>query len=59
MNMIMKLVNTYFVSKLLIRVPVIDRDWIVVIKKELGLEYRLENTHFTEYTFKEFLQELM
>jgi hypothetical protein len=55
----MKLVNTYFVSKLLIRVPVIDRDWIVVIKKELGLEYRLENTHFTEYTFKEFLQELM
>ncbi|MDQ1339380.1 MAG: hypothetical protein QG567_532 [Campylobacterota bacterium] len=42
----------------LIRVPMIDRDWITIYKKELGLEYRLDGTHFIEYTFKEFEDEL-
>jgi cytidyltransferase-like protein len=41
-------------KQLLIRVPMIDRDWITVYKRELGIEYRLDNTHFIEYTFKEF-----
>ena len=36
----------------------IDRSWITVYKKELGVEYRLDNTHCTEYTFDSFSQEL-
>lgn len=42
----------------LIRVPMIDRDWITLYKQELGLEYRLDMTHFTEYTPKTFQDEL-
>jgi len=36
--------------KILVRVPMIDRDWLTLYKKELGIEYRLDATHFTEYT---------
>ena len=36
--------------RLLIRVPAIDREWPVLIKKELGIEWRLDKTHYTEYT---------
>lgn len=42
----------------LIRVPMIDRDWITLYKKELGVEYRLDKTHFIEYTLKTFTSEL-
>lgn len=42
----------------LIRVPMIDRDWITLYKKELGLESRLDTTHFTEYTLEDFQKEL-
>lgn len=42
----------------LIRVPMLNRDWITLYKKELGLEYRLDTTHFTEYTLNGFTQEL-
>ena len=42
----------------LIRVPMIDREWIAVYKKNLGLDYRLDKTHFIEYTFEEFQNEL-
>jgi len=45
-------------KKLLIRVPMIDREWIVIYKKELNLEYRLDSTHFTEYTYEQFNDEL-
>lgn len=45
-------------KRFLIRVPMIDREWIAVYKKELGLEYRLDRTHFTEYTFEQFKNEL-
>ncbi len=45
-------------KRFLIRVPMIDREWIVIYKKELGLEYRLDRTHFTEYTFIQFKNEL-
>lgn len=45
-------------KNLLIRVPMIDREWIAVYKKEIGIEYRLDNTHFTEYTYQSFLQEM-
>ena len=44
--------------KILIRVPIIDRDWITLYKKELGIEWRLDETHYIEYTLKGFQQEL-
>lgn len=44
--------------KFLIRVPMINRSWIDLYKKELGLEYRLDKTHFIEYTFEGFKNEL-
>lgn len=43
----------------LIRVPMLDRDWITLYKKELGLEYRLDTSHFIEYTVENFTQELL
>jgi ubiquinone/menaquinone biosynthesis C-methylase UbiE len=44
--------------KLLIRVPMFDRDWRVPLKKEVGVDYRLDETHFIEYTFSEFKKEI-
>ena len=44
--------------KFLIRVPMLNRSWIDLYKKELGLEYRLDKTHFIEYTFEGFKEEL-
>jgi len=44
--------------KFLIRVPMLNRSWIDLYKKELGLEYRLDKTHFVEYTLEGFKEEL-
>jgi len=44
--------------KLLIRVPMINRDWKVLYKKELGLDYRLDKTHYIEYTEEDLIEEL-
>lgn len=35
--------------RFLIRVPVFERDWTVPLRKELGLPYLGDLTHFTEY----------
>lgn len=45
-------------TKYLIRVPMFDRDWIPLYKKELGLEWRLDLTHYTEFTKESFYREL-
>ncbi|MBU2544899.1 class I SAM-dependent methyltransferase [Patescibacteria group bacterium] len=45
-------------DKILIRVPMINRDWITLYKKELGLEWRLDGGHFTEYTLESFKKEI-
>jgi len=42
----------------LFRVPMLDREWIVLYKKELGLDYRLDPTHHIEYTLEQFKEEL-
>ena len=47
------------VSEILIRVPMLNRSWIDVYKEELGLEYRLDKTHFIEYTFETFNEEML
>ena len=44
-------------KRVLVRVPLIDRDWITLYKKELAVDYRLDPTHFIEYTFDEFKKE--
>lgn len=42
----------------LIRVPLITRDWVSCYKKSRGLEYRLDKTHYIEYTELEIKKEL-
>jgi len=44
--------------KILIRVPMFNRDWITLYKKELGIEWCLDSTHFTEYSLESFQEEL-
>lgn len=43
--------------RLLIRVPAIDREWPVIMKQELGIEWRLDKTHFTEYRNNELISD--
>jgi len=55
----LKKVKKQFSAKyFLIRVPVFDRDWRVPLKKELQIDYKLDSTHFIEYTDQIFLNEL-
>lgn len=44
--------------KILIRVPLLTRDWLSVYKKNIGVEYRLDKTHFIEYTEDIFSKEM-
>jgi cyclopropane fatty-acyl-phospholipid synthase-like methyltransferase len=48
----------YEAPKFLVRVPAFDREWRVPWKKELGVEWRLDVTHETEYTQAQLEQEL-
>ncbi|WP_119462022.1 class I SAM-dependent methyltransferase [Rhodospirillaceae bacterium SYSU D60014] len=45
-------------DRFLIRVPLFERDWRVPLKKELGLEWRLDQDHKVEYTYEAFVGEL-
>jgi len=44
--------------KWLIRVPMYERDWRVPLMDELGVDYRLDKTHFIEFTLDEFINEI-
>jgi hypothetical protein len=35
-----------------------DRDWLPLYKKECGIDWRLDKTHFTEYTEASFREEM-
>jgi glycosyltransferase involved in cell wall biosynthesis/SAM-dependent methyltransferase len=48
----------YAPTRFLIRVPAFDRDWKVPFKRELGVEWRLDDTHELEYTRQSLEQEL-
>jgi SAM-dependent methyltransferase len=48
----------YRPSRFLIRVPAFDREWRVPWKRELGVEWRLDITHETEYTQSQLEAEL-
>jgi SAM-dependent methyltransferase len=45
-------------SRWLIRVPMIDRDWHVPLRQELGLFHFCDPTHFVEYTRDSFAAEM-
>jgi SAM-dependent methyltransferase len=45
-------------SRFLIRVPLFERHWSVPLKRELGVEWRLDPTHETEYTVESFAAEM-
>lgn len=45
-------------SKIIIRIPLYERDWRVPLKEELGVEHRLDLTHYTEYTLESYKQEM-
>jgi hypothetical protein len=36
----------------------VNRDWLPLYRKELGMFYFCDPTHFTEYTFESFRQEM-
>lgn len=43
---------------ILIRVPMLTRDWLAVYKKQEGFEYRLDDTHYIEYDVPTFMAEM-
>ncbi len=45
-------------SRWLIRVPMVDRDWRVPLRAELGLFHFCDPTHFIEYTRQTFTEEM-
>lgn len=42
----------------LIRVPMINRHWVVILKKQMDIDYRLDPTHFIEFTEETFVEEV-
>ncbi len=53
-----RLVQRLQPRRLLIRVPLFERDWRVPLKKELGLPWLADPTHHTEYTLESFQEEM-
>ena len=45
-------------KRMLIRVPLFERDWRVPLKKELGVEWRLDPIHETKYTIESWAKEI-
>jgi 2-polyprenyl-3-methyl-5-hydroxy-6-metoxy-1,4-benzoquinol methylase len=46
-------------SKVLIRVPLFERDWQIPLRKEIGVNYFSDPEHYVEHTLKELLTELI
>jgi 2-polyprenyl-3-methyl-5-hydroxy-6-metoxy-1,4-benzoquinol methylase len=53
-----QLVDTLPKARYLIRVPRKDRHWSVYFREELGLNWLLDATHYTEYTYESLAEEL-
>lgn len=53
-----QLIGATGAERILLRVPLIERDWRVPLKRELGVEWRTDPTHETEYVLKDFFAEL-
>lgn len=57
-SLLARLREWYGPSRFLIRVPAFDREWRVPWKRSLGVEWRLDPTHETEYTESQLRVEL-
>jgi len=53
-----KILRSIKPKRLIIRIPLFERDWRVPLKKELGIDYRLDPTHYIEYTQEGYFEEL-
>ncbi len=45
-------------TRILIRVPMFDREWKVPLRRELGMPFFSDRTHYTEYTLESFEKEI-
>lgn len=53
-----KLFEIYTPKKIIIRVPLFERDWRVPLKKELDMEWRLDSDHKIEYSQDTLINEI-
>jgi SAM-dependent methyltransferase len=53
-----RIVDVLSPSKILVRVPAFEREWHVPFRKELGITYFNDRTHFIEHTVEEFNEEM-
>ena len=57
-ELLKKLQDRFSPRRFLIRIPMFNRHWFVPLKKELGMPYFSDPTHFTEYTLNSFMDEM-
>lgn len=57
-ELLRRLQETVHPQRVLIRVPSIQRDWLVPLRREVGLDYFGDPTHETEYTVEQLHEEL-
>jgi SAM-dependent methyltransferase len=57
-ELLRRLARTTGASSFLVRVPLLERDWLVALRRDLGLPYFSDPTHTTEYTPESFVEEL-
>lgn len=53
-----RIIHVLSPMRILIRVPSFEREWHVPFRKELGIFYYNDRTHFTEHTVDEFKEEM-
>ncbi len=52
------LVQKYLPELVMIRVPMYERHWHIPLRKELGMDYFSDSTHYIEHTLDEFKSEV-
>jgi SAM-dependent methyltransferase len=57
-DLLRRLVSNFKPNRLLIRVPLLERHWLVPLRAELGLWHFGDPTHFVEYDLENFGSEL-
>jgi hypothetical protein len=54
-----KILEHHKPERILIRVPLITREWVSVYKKNIGIDFRLDPTHYIEYTEADLKAEIL
>ena len=57
-GLLQRLVEAARPDRVLLRVPLLERDWLVALRRELGLPYYSDPTHETEYSPAQLTAEL-